>query len=441
MVKISNETLDGERKELIKTFSQYLTDNTEWMRGRGIEPGGRESVNPSLAASNLTEDGKVKHSDFPRLPGSDCSYLLYAKADGKYRYGAALFKSLSEAVQRRRIPVLWDARAIHLLTRNGSVCGVKIRSNGKEYGIRASRAVILTCGGFEFNEWMKENYLRLSPAHFYGNPGNTGDGINMTLEIGAALWHMNNASWRVIMKFPDFPIAFSIQHHTDCILVDRRGRRFANERFKQNAFGYELTNYDTQAMFYPKVPCYWIFDERRRAAAPLAGPYGPSNPPGGIEGESYYVWSQHNQKEIDRGWVIRAASLEDLAQKLSADPDNGGSMSSSILQESIRRYNDHCKRGEDPDYQKPKEWLRAVEGPPYYAVKLWPGGPNTQGGPRRNLRGQVLRPDNRPIPRLYSAGELGSVWGMLYQGGGNLAECVAYGRISGSNAAAESRSH
>ncbi len=48
-----------------------------------------------------------------------------------------------------------------------------------------------------------------------------------------------------------------------------------------------------------------------------------------------------------------------------------------------------------------------------------------------------MHSDNPPIPRLYSAGELGSVWGMLYQGGGNIAECIAFGRIAGANAAAE----
>jgi len=40
--------------------------------------------------------------------------------------------------------------------------------------------------------------------------------------------------------------------------------------------------------------------------------------------------------------------------------------------------------------------------------------------------------------RLYSAGEMGSIWGFLYQSGGNLAECLGPGRIVGFNAAAES---
>jgi 3-oxosteroid 1-dehydrogenase len=49
-----------------------------------------------------------------------------------------------------------------------------------------------------------------------------------------------------------------------------------------------------------------------------------------------------------------------------------------------------------------------------------------------------VRPDGTPIPRLYSAGELGSIYSYLYQGTGNIGECLAFGRISGRNAAAES---
>jgi predicted oxidoreductase len=71
------------------------------------------------------------------------------------------------------------------------------------------------------------------------------------------------------------------------------------------------------------------------------------------------------------------------------------------------------------------------------AVELSPSMLNTQGGPRRNARSQIVRPDGSPIPRLYSAGELGSIYSHLYQGTGNIGECLAFGRIAGRNAAAE----
>jgi len=50
---------------------------------------------------------------------------------------------------------------------------------------------------------------------------------------------------------------------------------------------------------------------------------------------------------------------------------------------------------------------------------------------------RVVRPDGSPIRRLYSAGELRSIYSYLYQGTGNIGECMAFGRISGRNAAAE----
>ena len=81
--------------------------------------------------------------------------------------------------------------------------------------------------------------------------------------------------------------------------------------------------------------------------------------------------------------------------------------------------------------------LAPIAEPPFYAVELSPSMLNTQGGPRRNEKGQIVRPDGTPIPRLYSAGELGSIYSYLYQGTGNIGECLAFGRISGRNAAAE----
>ncbi len=377
-------------------------------------------------------------ADYDSCPGSESSRLHFPKAYGKYRNGAALFQYLSEAVQKRRIEVMWETPAVHLITRGGKVRGIVARRGAKDIAIKASRGVVLACGGFEFNEWMKENYLRVSPICFTGNPGSTGDGIVMAQEIGASLWHMNSCSWRVTMKFPDHPIAFATQRHESAsIFVDRRGKRFVNELFKLHSLGYELTNYDSYALCYPKVPCYWIFDEKRRALCPAASVQGACNPPGGVMGDIHYVWSEDNRKEIERGWIKKANTIDELAALIQADPDNGGLLGRSELQTTIRQYNDYCRRGEDPDFKKPKEFLQPLEDPPYYLIKLWPGGPNTNGGPRHNVRGQVVRPDNTPIPRLYCAGELGSIWSMLYQAGGNITECVVSGRICGANAAAE----
>ena len=76
-----------------------------------------------------------------------------------------------------------------------------------------------------------------------------------------------------------------------------------------------------------------------------------------------------------------------------------------------------------------------LETAPYYALQIYPALINTQGGPRRNDKAQILDAFGEPIPRLYSSGEMGSLWGIIYQGAGNNAESLVFGRIAGENAA------
>jgi predicted oxidoreductase len=112
-------------------------------------------------------------------------------------------------------------------------------------------------------------------------------------------------------------------------------------------------------------------------------------------------------------------------------------MDPGILQKTIEKYNEYCSLHDDPDFHRAKETLKPLAKPPYYAVELWPRMVNTMGGPRRDHKARVLSMNGAPVPRLYSAGELGSLWGHLYCGGGNVGEALAVGRIAGANAAAE----
>ncbi len=81
--------------------------------------------------------------------------------------------------------------------------------------------------------------------------------------------------------------------------------------------------------------------------------------------------------------------------------------------------------------------LNPIDKGLYYALEMVPSLLNTQGGPRRNEKAQIVRPGGAPIPRLYSAGELGSIYSYLYQGTGNIGECLVFGRLAARNAVAE----
>jgi predicted oxidoreductase len=118
----------------------------------------------------------------------------------------------------------------------------------------------------------------------------------------------------------------------------------------------------------------------------------------------------------------------DLATAIGLDP--------ATMEDTVNRWSGFCDARHDRDFGR-RLMLAPIAKGPFYAIELSPSMLNTQGGPRRNEKGQIVRPDGTPIPRLYSAGELGSIYSYLYQGTGNIGECLAFGRVSGRNAAAE----
>jgi len=178
---------------------------------------------------------------------------------------------------------------------------------------------------------------------------------------------------------------------------------------------------------YPRYPSYAIFDE----AARRAGPIGPTkNEWTWANVREGLIWSNDNCEEIAKGWIIKGETIEDLASKLN--------MSSDVLNVTLKGWNDSCSAGNDLMFGRDPATMEPIMGPPYYAFPLLPRVVNTLGGPRKNVKSQVVRPDGTVINRLYAAGELSSVFGFLYQGGSNLGiDCLVIGKISGLNAAAE----
>jgi succinate dehydrogenase/fumarate reductase flavoprotein subunit len=175
-------------------------------------------------------------------------------------------------------------------------------------------------------------------------------------------------------------------------------------------------------MARPRIPSFVVFTEQTRLAGRIAFAGRGSS-------SDSYSWSADNGEEVARGWIKSASSLAELAGLMSVDAPSLGT--------TVAAYNDSCAAGADPGFRRDPATLEPIVGPPFYAIEIWPCLFNTQGGPRRDASGRVLDPFGRPIPRLYSAGELGSLWHRFYPGAGNLSEALASGRIAARNAVAE----
>jgi hypothetical protein len=207
------------------------------------------------------------------------------------------------------------------------------------------------------------------------------------------------------------------------IVVGPDAKRFTNEKYKTR-HGKIPVNGRWLPLSTP-CPMFLIFDHALFSAGPLYDKH-PSH--GWTQIIERYDWSEDNSAELAKGWIKTADSLPALASVLGLDP--------ATLADTVGLWNRHCAAKHDPDFGRTL-MLASIVDRPFYAVELSPAMLNTQGGPRRNERGQVVRPDDTPVKRLYSAGELGSIYSYLYQGTGNIGECLAFGRVSGRNAAAE----
>jgi hypothetical protein len=198
-----------------------------------------------------------------------------------------------------------------------------------------------------------------------------------------------------------FTLRFSTPNY---IYIDKDARRFTNETGWE---GHEepkaLMAFSPLRPNYPHLPIYAVFDEVIRKKGPLYR----SLTGGGVVMD--YKWSLDNSTEIDKGWIGRGKNLGELAKRISVDEMN--------LRETVGRYNDYCKTGQDADFNRSRETLLPLEQGPYYAIELGSGIAATSGGPRRDEKSRVLNEEGKPIPRLYSAGELGSIWGFMTMGG------------------------
>ena len=350
--------------------------------------------------------------EYPEFPGSDMLSVTDRFMD------AGLWKLLRKEVKKRpNIDVWYSSPAKHLIMdSDNNVVGVQIDHDHVLRNISAANGVVLATGGFENNQQMKEDYLGADKLTPIGTLYNKGIGIKLGEEAGADLWHMNNFEsigflHGLVLKVPDgergnLVIAdWKATYDGSVMLVGDDGSRYYRED-EGNRHGH-VYNHGKWLVPQNQSHPHIIFDQKQydKFAAKEGNPV-----PDALKN------------------VIKADSLNELAQKIDAKPE--------ILERTVHDFNVFAKEKYDYAFNRNGDTLKEFSANgPYYAIPVQQSILNTQGGPRRNSHCQVVDPDNHPIGHLYSAGELGGIWAGRYQTGENLAECLISGKIAGQNAA------
>lgn len=357
--------------------------------------------------------------------------------------GVALVARLAKSAERLGVELIDSAPARRLLLEDGRVRGAVVTTDRGDTEIRAVKGVVLAAGGFANDLQRRKALFPRTPTgeeHLALPPGGCcGDGITLGESAGGSLLTdlASPVAWAPVSK---------VQHADGSVghfphIIDRAkpgvigvladGKRFVNE-----ADGYHDYTSAMVAAVPPgqEVASWLICDHRfqRRYGLGFSKPFPlPVTP---------YLRS---------GYLKRGATLEELAAACGIAPQT--------LAETVRSFNEHARRGEDPAFgrgstpynrkqgdplHKPNPCVAPIERGPFYAVKVLPGSFGTFAGLRTNACAQVLAGDDRPVEGLYAVGtDMASIMAGHYPSGGiNLGPAMTFGYIAGRHAAMHSAS-
>jgi len=346
--------------------------------------------------------------------------------------GGLLVSGMLGAALEAGVELLTETPATRLIGSESAsgqqVLGVLAEHKGSALRIRARRGVVMASGGFERNAQMKQHFLRGPSPYTLGSETNTGDGIRMGMALGADLRNMNEV-WGMTVYVGDalengarrggISLYGQIERrYPGLICVNRYGERFANEGADYDSTWRSYHTWENWGeLGYRNMPAYHICDNRVREELTIAG---------------------RSREQALPEWVHRAATLEELADKLGIDRDG--------LIATVQRFNAQAQRGMDPDFQRgassydragapaAASTLRALSVAPFYGAEVSPADLGTCGGLRVDARARVVDVFERPIEGLYASGNCAGVGapGTGYGGGGGtLGPAMTFAWIAG----------
>ena len=348
----------------------------------------------------------------------DIPWRLKTPISRRLACGSAGVARLYLSVLKREIPLEFNTQMVELIADGDTVLGAVIECNGQRQRVRAAKGVILASGGFEKNQALREQYLPAPTNTTWsaGNPGNEGDALLAGLELGAKTRLMNDAWWTTTLCVPDEPaprLAIMEKSFPGSCVVNRDGKRFANE--SQNYMAFQKDLFKTHTQEHPNAPAWHVFDATFRENF-MVGP---------LMTKAMKPDSQIPKKWFDEGFVAKADTIRELADMLGIDADG--------LEETIGKMNHYAETGKDEDFGrgdsaydryyadpaiKPNPCLAPIAKAPFYAMRIEAGDFGTLGGLDTDTSARVKKADGGVFEGLFAVGNCSAAILPTYPGPG-----------------------
>lgn len=291
------------------------------------------------------------------------------------------------------VEIRYSTPACQLVTDDaGKVTGVIVKGDQGYEQYNCAKGVVLATGGYEFNQQMLKERCRPRgvPGHWLtGAFGNTGDGLQMGIAVGAAE-----------DEFPQ-PIMLDPEQLMPYLRVNKLGRRFAPEYEPYGHLAMAIQAQPGTYDFY--VVDSAIGEKIDKIWTPSSSCYGPKE-----------VWVGAATSEN----ALKADTLEELAELMEVPVDE--------FVATINHWNEMAAAGKDTDFNFPGEMMMTIDTPPFYATKEYADGLCTAGGLLVDTECRVLDKNRQPIEGLFAAGIVSG--GMFYNTYPHNLNCLSHTR-------------
>jgi 3-oxo-5alpha-steroid 4-dehydrogenase len=370
-------------------YAEASLGHFDWLVARGIEYDARLDLETQMAPrgpKGLVWSGGEDAWPFNEIATPAPRGHL---AKTKRSTGWLLMQKLADAGVGAGADVSYDTRVERLIVDDGRAVGAVASRYGERLAVKAHRGVVLTAGGFIWNDEMLRRHAPtlLLGTWKVGTEADDGRGIEMAQALGARVKNMHAGE----VSLPIIPPRRLIEG----IIVDGTGQRFINEDTYMGRVG--------QAALYERdATCFLVIDE--------AG-YEP------------------NWMGLEASWVCE--TVQELEKEMALPVGS--------LEATLALYNAHAERGADPVFHKRAERVRPLL-PPLGAFDLRRGAapyaPFTLGGLETTVAGEVLDLSGAPIPGLFAAGRTtAGICSFGYASGLSLGDSTLFGRFAGDTAA------
>jgi len=369
---------------------------------------------------------------------ADRSTRKVSHRDRRFTQGAALMGALYEQVFKRGVELRMETGMEELaLDDAGRVTGIVVSNYGRKYTIGAKYGVVLTAGGYEWNQELRDRFYPVPGLTRHSSTpedANRGETLVAAEKIGASTEHTESGWWipTMILPMPNasnfheiHQAAFDVGRPWS-VVVNRNGVRFVDEACGYDQFG--------QAMVADHVktgancPCWLIFDSKFRRKFSAGGLMPTVHTP---ERKVPEDWWDH--------YVFRANTIEELCRKIHLPVEQ--------VKQTVANIAEYSKTGVDPEFGRgmnaydqmfgdptvtPNPNLGPIDTAPFYAVPINNGDLGTKGGLRCDARARVLDNSGNPIPGLYAAGNnSGTPFGDVYPGAGaTIGPAMTFGYVA-----------